>query len=74
MDSMIAWVQDHLLAVITATLAFIVLAIAWGLRRANVAQASSDSAVTPEMVKEKLEQINLDLNEPTIDDTPSSRF
>jgi len=73
MDSMIAWVQGHLLAVITAVLAFIVLVVAWGLRRANVAQSSSDSAITPEMVKEKLEQINLDLNEPTVDDPLSSR-
>lgn len=72
-DSMIAWVQGHLLAVITAILAFIVLAIAWGLRRANVAQSSSDNVVTPEMVKEKLDQINLDLNEPTVGDSSSSR-
>lgn len=73
MDSIINWLQANLIAVITGALALIVLLIAWVLRRENISQARTESAVTPEMVKEKLEQINLDLNEPTINDSPSSR-
>ena len=71
MDSIINWLQANLIAVITGALALIVLFIAWVLRRENISQARAESAVTPEMVKEKLEQINLDLNEPTINDSSS---
>ena len=73
MDSIINGLQANLIAVITGVLALIVLIIAWVLRRANINQSRTDSAVTPEMVKEKLEQINLDLNEPTINDSSSPR-
>lgn len=72
MDSITTWLHANLIGVITALLALVVLIIAWVLRRANIAQTRTD-AVTPEMVKEKLDQINLDLNEPTIDDSTSSR-
>lgn len=73
MDSITHWLNANLIGVITGILALIVLVIAWVLRRANVSQSRAESAVTPEMVKEKLEQINLDLNEPTINDSSSSR-
>lgn len=73
MDSIINGLQANLIAVITGALALIVLIIAWVLRRANINQSRTDSAVTPEMVKEKLEQINLDLNEPTINDSTAPR-
>lgn len=73
MSTITSWLQANLVGAITAILALIVLVIAWILRRANIAQGRTDSAVTPEMVKEKLDQINLDLNEPTINDSTSSR-
>lgn len=68
-----AWVQANMLTTLTAGLALLVLLIAWLLRRANISHARTDSAITPDMVKEKLDQINLDLDEPTLDDTRSSR-
>lgn len=71
MDSITTWVQGHLLGVVTGVLALIVLIIAWVLRRANA--APSDATVTPEMVKEKLNQINLDLADPSVDDSSPSR-
>lgn len=73
MDTVISWIQNNLIATILGVLAFVVLVIAWVLRRTNQAQSTSPDAVTPEMVKEKLEQINLDLNEPTVGDSGSSR-
>lgn len=69
MESITNWVQSNIIAAITVGLALIVLIIAWVLRRANIVQSRSESAITPEMVQEKLDQINLDLNEPTVGDT-----
>ena len=54
-----------MLGVITGVLAFIVLIIAWLLRRANSANRDGDGhgVITDAMVQEKLEQINLDLDD-----------
>lgn len=56
-----------MLGVITGLLAFIVLIIAWLLRRANAARdegrPGNTGPITEAMVKEKLEQINLDLEQ-----------
>ncbi len=66
------WVQDHMLGVVTAVLALIVLIIAWVLRRINaVRDDSSGSQITEAMVQEKLDQINLDLRQPP-DDAPTA--
>lgn len=73
MDSIISWVQANFVAAVVGLLALIVLIIAWVLRRMNVAQSRTESAVTPEMVKEKLDEINLDLNEPTVGKPPAPR-
>lgn len=56
------WLQDHLLGVMTALLAFIVFVIAWLLRRANTArdEAETDPRIA-ELVQEKLQGIDLDL-------------
>ncbi|MFW7342751.1 FimV/HubP family polar landmark protein [Pollutimonas sp. H1-120] len=67
----VSWFQEHMLGVITGILAFIVLIIAWLLRRANTGRDDDNHGVITEtMVKEKLEQINLDLEQ---DPSPGSR-
>ncbi|WP_368650007.1 FimV family protein [Castellaniella ginsengisoli] len=59
----VSWLQDHLLGVMTGLLALIVLIIAWLLRRANAArdEADADPGVTESMVRERLQDIDLDL-------------
>lgn len=73
--SKVSWIQENMLAVMGVVLAFIVLIIAWVLRRANSASRELDDAPAPvseAMVREKLEQINLDLDQPPSDE-PSPR-
>ncbi|TAM89075.1 MAG: peptidoglycan-binding protein LysM [Candidimonas sp.] len=66
------WIQDHMLGVVTAVLALIVLIIAWVLRRINaVRDDSGGSQITEAMVQEKLDQIDLDLRQPP-DDAPTA--
>lgn len=70
-EQTVSWFQEHMLGVITGILAFIVLIIAWLLRRANAGRDDDNHGVITEtMVKEKLEQINLDLEQ---DPSPGSR-
>ncbi|GAB2906084.1 type IV pilus assembly protein FimV [Paralcaligenes ginsengisoli] len=75
-EQSVSWFQEHLLGVITALLAFVVLIIAWLLRRANVARDDDSddhpSAITEAMVKEKLDKINLDLSQPPSDEPNKS--
>lgn len=63
----VSWLQEHMLGVITGVLAFIVLVIAWLLRRANAARDEgrdgNGGMITEAMVREKLEQINLDFEQ-----------
>lgn len=70
-----SWFKEHLLGVVTALLALIVLVIAWVLRRANIARDDDDhgAPITQAMVKEQLDKINLDLNEPPTDELPLRR-
>lgn len=65
-EQSVSWLQEHMLGVITGVLAFIVLVIAWLLRRANSANrdgADGQGVITDAMVQEKLEQINLNLDD-----------
>jgi pilus assembly protein FimV len=63
-EQTVSWLQEHMLGVITGVLAFIVLIIAWLLRRANSGRDDdTHGVITETMVKEKLEQINLDLEQ-----------
>ncbi|HWK70139.1 MAG TPA: FimV/HubP family polar landmark protein [Burkholderiaceae bacterium] len=63
-EQTVSWFQEHMLGVITGVLAFIVLIIAWLLRRANTGRHDDNQGViTESMVKEKLDQINLDLEQ-----------
>jgi pilus assembly protein FimV len=70
-EQTVSWLQEHMLGVITGVLAFIVLIIAWLLRRANSGRDDdTHGVITETMVKEKLEQINLDLEQ---EPAPGSR-
>ncbi|WP_178372240.1 type IV pilus assembly protein FimV [Pollutimonas bauzanensis] len=70
----VSWIQEHMLGVITGLLALIVLIIAWILRRANASHDDDHSGlVTEAMVKEKLDQINFDLEEPPRDDLKTQK-
>ncbi|MGB3290485.1 MAG: hypothetical protein WBA83_14540, partial [Burkholderiaceae bacterium] len=70
----VSWFQEHMLGTITGILAFIVLIIAWLLRRANTGRHDDNQGViTESMVKEKLEQINLDLEQEPVQDSRSNR-
>src|SRR5690606_12607486 len=59
----VSWLQEHLLIVMTALLAFIVFIIAWLLRRAgSVRDEAYDAAqATEARVREKLKEIDLEL-------------
>ncbi len=74
-EQTVSWFQEHILAVVTAILALIVLIIAWVLRRANAGRHDSDQGVpiTEAMVKEQLEKINLDLGAPPTDERPANK-
>lgn len=60
-----SWIQEHMLGVVTALLALIVLIIAWVLRRINAVRDDGGNGprITEAMVQEKLDQINLDLRQ-----------
>lgn len=69
--SKVSWIQEHMLAVMGVLLALIVIIIAWVLRRANTSSRELDDTPAPvseAMVREKLEQINLDLDQPPSDE------
>ncbi|HEY9573666.1 MAG TPA: peptidoglycan-binding protein LysM, partial [Pusillimonas sp.] len=76
-DNIVSWFQEHLLASITALLALIVLVIAWVLRRINAARDDGGDGhpalITEAMVKEKLDQINLDLRQAPNDGPPAAK-
>lgn len=61
----VSWIQEHMLGIVTALLALVVLIIAWVLRRINTRRDDIGNAprITEAMVQEKLDQINLDLRE-----------
>lgn len=65
-EKTVSWFQEHMLGVITGLLALIVLVVAWLLRRANSARNEgrddSSGLITEAMVREKLSQIDLDLD------------
>ncbi|NYT64960.1 hypothetical protein H0A58_03125 [Alcaligenaceae bacterium] len=69
--STVSWLQDNMLVFITGILAFIVLVLAWLLRRAS-AKRNEGGAVSPAMVKQKLDEINLDLSQAS-NDPPVSK-
>ncbi len=65
-----SWWQRHMLGIVTGLLALLVLLLVWWLRRAGVNRGDADrgAPITEDMVRQKLEQIDLDLN----DDTPAA--
>ena len=60
--SFVSWFQDHLLTVISG-IVVLVLLIVWLLRRMGGSSATQ-GGITEEMVRERLQGINLDLDEP----------
>lgn len=78
-SSMPGWLADNLLVIVTAALAFIVLVIAWLLRRAGARRADEDEASYGEPVLDtaalnrKLDGISLDLDQPPSDEPPAGR-
>ncbi|MGB6154436.1 MAG: FimV/HubP family polar landmark protein [Castellaniella sp.] len=61
-----SWIQDHLLAVMTALLALIVFIIAWLLRRASAGRDDviiESAQPTEAMVREKLQGLDLELSQ-----------
>lgn len=64
-EKKVSWFQENMLAVIGGGLALIVLIVAWLLRRASAAKRNifeSDSPITDSMVRDKLRDIDLDLD------------
>jgi len=69
-EKKVSWFQENMLAVIAGGLAFIVLIVTWLLRRASAARRGifeSDSPITDSMVRDKLREIDLDLDSPPAD-------
>src|SRR5699024_3638443 len=66
------WLWKHIYAVLAVGLGLVVALMAWMFWLASRRQANQASAITPEMVQEKLDQINLDLNPPTGGNGPRS--
>ncbi|WP_341669538.1 type IV pilus assembly protein FimV [Alcaligenes sp. SDU_A2] len=69
----VSWIQENMLAVMAIVLALIVLIVTWVLKRANSANQDIDDSPAPvseAMVREKLEKINLDLDQPPSDEPP----
>lgn len=65
-DSLSTWFMNNLLIVISGALALIVLIVAWLLRRVGAERDDdSDAVITEEMVRERLQSINLDLDDST---------
>lgn len=59
----VSWFQDNLLVIITGILAIIVLVVAWLLRRVGRTDDTADTGITEDMVRERLQGINLDLDD-----------
>ncbi|MBC7204043.1 MAG: hypothetical protein H5U29_11095 [Pusillimonas sp.] len=61
-----SWFMDNLLIIISGALALVVLIVAWLLRRVGAERDDeSDAVITEEMVRERLQSINLDLDDPS---------
>lgn len=68
----LSWIQEHMLIVMASLLVLLVVITVWILRRANTSRGDMESPapVSPDMVREKLEKINLDLDVPPSDEPP----
>lgn len=66
----VSWLQENMLLALAGGLALVVLIVAWILRRAGASRRDafeSDSPITDAMVREKLQEIDLELGEPSTD-------
>lgn len=64
------WLWEHIYVVLAAGLGMILAFMVWVFWSASRRQARQTAAITPEMVQEKLDQIDLDLNRPADGDGP----
>ncbi len=64
-DQSRSWWQDNMLGIVTGLLALLVLLLVWWLRRAGVNRGDAErgAPITEDMVRQKLEQIDLDLDD-----------
>lgn len=68
--STVSWLLQNFLAIIGGGLALILVLVVWLLRRAT-SEKHQASGITPAMVQQKLDEINLDLNQPEPTNTPN---
>ena len=70
-DQTSSWLKDNMLAFGVALASLLVLLIAWLLRRRQAGRAAEQAAaqevITEAMIREKLEQVDLDLDSPSND-------
>lgn len=65
-----SWLQENMWLAVALGLGLLVLIVAWILRRAGAERRNafeSDSPITDSMVREKLQEIDLDLDHPSPD-------
>lgn len=66
----VSWLLENFLVLIGGGLALIVLLVVWLLRRASSGKQQA-SGISPAMVQQKLDEINLDLTQPDPNSTPN---
>lgn len=64
-----SWWQDNMLGIVTGLLALLVLLLVWWLRRAGVNRGDAErgAPITEDMVRQKLEQIDLDFDDDPVE-------
>lgn len=76
-EQTVSWLQENMLGVVGALLAFVVLVLAWLLRRggsrSNDSQEAAEGVITEAMIKDKLENIDLNLDSSPSDNARDTR-
>jgi pilus assembly protein FimV len=66
-EKTVSWLQQNMLGVVTALLALVVFVVAWLLRRGggrrDDANDATEGVITEAMIKDKLENIDLNLGQ-----------
>lgn len=64
------WFEEHILLILAAVGVAVLLLMVWVFRRESKGSSNhaSPAPITPDMVREKLEKINLDLDVPPSDE------
>ena len=72
-SSFVSWFQDHLWATLAGALLVVVALVALLRRAATRSANQNQSGITEDMVRERLQGINLDLDEPSKGDSGADR-